>query len=63
MKIGLVDDRRIDLDKLTGFISGMEDVEIVFSPHLPMKPMNLLKRKLLISLLPILKCHIYPATN
>ena len=31
MKIGLVDDRRIDLDKLNGIISGLDGVEIVFS--------------------------------
>ena len=30
MKIGLVDDRRIDLDKLTGLF-GLEGVEIIFS--------------------------------
>ncbi|MFZ0445587.1 MAG: LytTR family DNA-binding domain-containing protein [Bacillus sp. (in: firmicutes)] len=31
MKIGLVDDRRIDLDKLNGIISGLDGVDIVFS--------------------------------
>ncbi|RBP02971.1 LytTR family DNA-binding domain-containing protein [Rossellomorea aquimaris] len=31
MKIGLVDDRMIDLDKLNGIISRIENVEIVFS--------------------------------
>ena len=31
MKIGLVDDRRIDLDKLNGIISGLDGVEIIFS--------------------------------
>ena len=31
MKIGLVDDRRIDLDKLNGIISSLDEVEIVFS--------------------------------
>lgn len=31
MKVGLVDDRKIDLDKLHGIISGIQDVEIVFS--------------------------------
>jgi LytT family two-component system response regulator NatR len=31
MKVGLVDDRFIDLDKLNGIISGIPDVEIVFS--------------------------------
>ena len=31
MKIGLVDDRRIDLDKLNGIISSFDGVEIVFS--------------------------------
>lgn len=31
MKVGLVDDRKIDLDKLNGIISGIEGVEIVFS--------------------------------
>lgn len=31
MKIGLVDDRNIDLDKLTGIISGIQGVEIIFS--------------------------------
>ncbi|MCD7034211.1 LytTR family DNA-binding domain-containing protein [Metabacillus sp. GX 13764] len=31
LKIGLVDDRMIDLDKLNAIISGMENVEIVFS--------------------------------
>ena len=31
MKIGLVDDRRIDLDKLNGIISGLEGVDIIFS--------------------------------
>lgn len=31
MKVGLVDDRKIDLDKLNGIISGIKDVEIVFS--------------------------------
>lgn len=31
MKIGLVDDRPIDLDKLEGIVTGMHDVEIVFS--------------------------------
>ncbi|WP_394232182.1 LytR/AlgR family response regulator transcription factor [Niallia oryzisoli] len=31
MKVGLVDDRKIDLDKLNGIISGIADVEIVFS--------------------------------
>ena len=31
MKIGLVDDRRIDLDKLNGIIAGLDGVEIVFS--------------------------------
>ncbi len=31
MKVGLVDDRKIDLDKLNGIISGIQDVEIVFS--------------------------------
>ena len=31
MKIGLVDDRRIDLDKLNGIISGLDGIEIIFS--------------------------------
>ncbi|MEK3806284.1 LytTR family DNA-binding domain-containing protein [Bacillus sp. FSL H8-0547] len=31
MKVGLVDDRYIDLDKLNGILSGIPDVEIVFS--------------------------------
>ncbi|MDX8289300.1 LytTR family DNA-binding domain-containing protein [Metabacillus indicus] len=31
MKVGLVDDRFIDLDKLNGILSGIPDVEIVFS--------------------------------
>lgn len=31
MKIGLVDDRKIDLDKLNGIISGMQGVEIIFA--------------------------------
>ena len=31
MKIGLVDDRRIDLDKLNGIISGLDGVDIIFS--------------------------------
>ncbi|MBY0097870.1 LytR/AlgR family response regulator transcription factor [Mesobacillus maritimus] len=31
MKIGLVDDRPIDLDKLKAIVSGLEDVEIVFA--------------------------------
>ncbi|XXM72992.1 LytR/AlgR family response regulator transcription factor [Lysinibacillus sphaericus] len=31
MKIGLVDDRLIDLDKLNGIVSGMTGIEIVFS--------------------------------
>ncbi|MDZ5473658.1 LytTR family DNA-binding domain-containing protein [Bacillus sp. 31A1R] len=31
MKVGLVDDRFIDLDKLNGIISGIPDIEIVFS--------------------------------
>ncbi|MCA1055715.1 LytTR family DNA-binding domain-containing protein [Rossellomorea aquimaris] len=31
MKIGLVDDRLIDLDKLNGIVAGMPGVEIVFS--------------------------------
>ncbi|PLR66459.1 MULTISPECIES: LytR/AlgR family response regulator transcription factor [Bacillaceae] len=31
MKVGLVDDRFIDLDKLNGIIAGIPDVEIVFS--------------------------------
>ncbi|WP_066298743.1 LytR/AlgR family response regulator transcription factor [Bacillus sp. FJAT-29937] len=31
MKIGLVDDRKIDLDKLHGIISGIEGVDIIFS--------------------------------
>lgn len=31
MKIGLVDDRYIDLDKLNGIVSGISGIEIVFS--------------------------------
>ena len=31
MKIGLVDDRRIDLDKLNGIIAGLDGVDIIFS--------------------------------
>lgn len=31
MRIGLVDDRAIDLDKLNAIVSGISDVEIVFS--------------------------------
>lgn len=31
MKVGLVDDRLIDLDKLTGIVSGISGIEIVFS--------------------------------
>jgi two-component system, LytTR family, response regulator NatR len=31
MKIGLVDDRLIDLDKLNGIVSGMPEVDIIFS--------------------------------
>jgi two-component system, LytTR family, response regulator NatR len=31
MKVGLVDDRMIDLDKLTGIVSGIPGIEIVFS--------------------------------
>jgi two-component system, LytTR family, response regulator NatR len=31
MKVGLVDDRYIDLDKLNGIVAGIADVEIVFS--------------------------------
>jgi len=31
MKIGLVDDRPIDLDKLNAIVSGLEDVEIIFA--------------------------------
>jgi LytT family two-component system response regulator NatR len=31
MKVGLVDDRFIDLDKLNGIIAGIPDLEIVFS--------------------------------
>ncbi len=31
MKVGLVDDRFIDLDKLNGIISGISDIEIIFS--------------------------------
>lgn len=31
LKVGLVDDRSIDLDKMTGIVSGMEGVEIIFS--------------------------------
>ncbi|QFG00759.1 DNA-binding response regulator [Psychrobacillus glaciei] len=31
MRIGLVDDRRIDLDKLVGVISSIEEIEIVFA--------------------------------
>jgi len=31
LKVGLVDDRPIDLDKMTGIVSGMAGVEIIFS--------------------------------
>lgn len=31
MKVGLVDDRNIDLDKLNGIVSSIADVEVVFS--------------------------------
>lgn len=31
MKVGLVDDRFIDLDKLNGIVAGIPDVEVVFS--------------------------------
>lgn len=31
LKVGLVDDRLIDLDKMNGIVSSMEEVEIVFS--------------------------------
>ncbi|WP_042454547.1 LytR/AlgR family response regulator transcription factor [Neobacillus dielmonensis] len=31
MKVGLVDDRYIDLDKLTAIVGGIPDIEIVFS--------------------------------
>jgi two-component system, LytTR family, response regulator NatR len=31
MKVGLVDDRFIDLDKLNGIVSGIDHIEIVFS--------------------------------
>ncbi|AYV68416.1 DNA-binding response regulator [Niallia circulans] len=31
MRVGLVDDRMIDLDKLIGIVSGIPDVEIIFS--------------------------------
>ena len=31
MRVGLVDDRQIDLDKLSGIVSGMDQVEIVFT--------------------------------
>ncbi|MGE6256353.1 LytR/AlgR family response regulator transcription factor [Heyndrickxia sporothermodurans] len=31
LKVGLVDDRYIDLDKLNGIVSGIQEVEVVFS--------------------------------
>ncbi|MCS0543247.1 response regulator, partial [Aeromonas veronii] len=31
MKVGLVDDRLIDLDKLKAIVSGIPDIEVIFS--------------------------------
>lgn len=38
VKVGLVDDYRVDLEKLEAIVSRMQDVEIVFPPIQRRKP-------------------------
>lgn len=45
MKVGLVDDRYIDLDKLNGILSGIPDVEIVFSTQSAEEAYEYIKKK------------------
>lgn len=48
MKVGLVDDRLIDLDKLKAIVSGIPDVEIVFSTLSAEEAYEQIKKKKLI---------------
>lgn len=48
MRVGLVDDRMIDLDKLIGIVSGIPDVEIIFSTLSAEEAYTEIKKKALI---------------
>ncbi|WP_025026086.1 LytR/AlgR family response regulator transcription factor [Caldalkalibacillus mannanilyticus] len=45
MKVGLVDDRYIDLDKLNGIVTGLPNIEIVFSTQSAEEAYDYIKKK------------------
>ena len=40
MKVGLADDRQIDLDKLLAIVQSIEGIEIIFASQMRMKLTN-----------------------
>ena len=63
MKIGLVDDRRIDLDKLNGIISSLDGVEIVFSTTSADEAYEYIKKEAVDLLIADIEMPIYRDTN